>query len=178
MPDGYMTALWQWLATVVGRPVLRPDPGDDGSAQVADVLTGRYQPTDRMVVALEPSREMIGQRLQRTHRVVRRIAEQQPFADATFDASLAVFTVHHWTDREAGLSELRRVSKRQVVLFFEPLVVHQVLGGGLLRGDQGVAVGAERSERAPALLPVREGADGLGLSGLRRWLRCGVLRTA
>lgn len=27
----------------------------------------------------------------------------------------------HWTDREAGLRELRRVSKRQVVLFFEPL---------------------------------------------------------
>lgn len=103
-----------WAAIGVGRSLLNVGAG-----------TGSYEPTDRMVVALEPSQEMIGQRVQRTHRVVRGVAERLPFADAAFDASLAVFTVHHWTDREAGLRELRRVSKRQVVLFFEPLVVHQ-----------------------------------------------------
>lgn len=87
--------------------------------------TGSYEPTDRMVVALEPSEEMIRQRVQRTHRVVRGVAERLPFADGSFDASLAVFTVHHWTDREAGLRELRRVSRRQVILIFEPAQVHQ-----------------------------------------------------
>ena len=103
-----------WAALGVGRSLLNVGAG-----------TGSYEPTDRIVVALEPSQEMISQRAQRTHRVVRGVAEQLPFADAMFDTSLAVLTVHHWTDREAGLNELRRVSKRQVVMFFEPLEVHR-----------------------------------------------------
>ena len=103
-----------WSALGVGRSLLNVGAG-----------TGNYEPADRMVVALEPSQAMINQRRRRSHRVVRGVAEHLPFADGTFDASLAVFTVHHWTDREAGLRELRRVSRRQVVLFFEPSVVQQ-----------------------------------------------------
>lgn len=88
--------------------------------------TGSYEPIDRLVVAVEPSPAMIGQRVHRTRRVVRGIAERLPFADATFDAGLAVLTIHHWTDPAAGLHELRRVSRRQVILFFEPLIVHRL----------------------------------------------------
>jgi SAM-dependent methyltransferase len=136
-----------WAALGVGRSLLNVGAG-----------TGSYEPTDRMVVALEPSLQMIGQRAQRTRRVVQGNAEQLPFADGAFDASLAVFTVHHWTDREAGLGELRRVSKRQVVLFFEPLEVHQFWA--LDYFEEAKALPSEQnapSERLlRALLPVRE----------------------
>jgi SAM-dependent methyltransferase len=103
-----------WAALGAGRSLLNVGAG-----------TGSYEPADRIVVAVEPSQAMIGQRRHRTSRVARGVAEQLPFADRAFDASLAVLTVHHWADREAGLRELRRVSRRQVVLFFEPLEVHQ-----------------------------------------------------
>ncbi|HEX5588429.1 MAG TPA: class I SAM-dependent methyltransferase [Acidimicrobiia bacterium] len=87
--------------------------------------TGSYEPTDRTVVAVEPSTAMIGQRRGRTRRVVRGVAEALPFPDRAFDGALAVFTVHHWQDRVAGVRELRRVAARQVVLFYEPLTVHE-----------------------------------------------------
>lgn len=90
--------------------------------------SGSYEPADRTVVAVEPSDTMIGQRAHRSPCVVRAVAEHLPFPDGAFDAALAVFTVHHWADRRAGLSELRRVSRRQVVLFFEPLEVHRFWG--------------------------------------------------
>lgn len=86
--------------------------------------TGNYEPHDRLVVAVEPSSEMLGQRCGRTRRVVCGVAEALPFPDAAFDAALAVLTIHHWTDPESGLRELRRVARRQVVFFFEPLRSH------------------------------------------------------
>jgi SAM-dependent methyltransferase len=48
--------------------------------------------------------------------VVRAIAEQLPFADHSFDASLAVLTIHHWRDLPRGLAEMRRVARRRVVI--------------------------------------------------------------
>jgi len=86
--------------------------------------TGSYEPADRMVVAVEPSDAMRRQRRGRSHRVVQGVAEALPFPDLAFDAAMAVLTVHHWTDPVAGLREMRRVSRRQVVLFFEPLRTH------------------------------------------------------
>jgi SAM-dependent methyltransferase len=87
--------------------------------------TGNYEPHDRLVVAVEPSLEMLRQRQDRTRRVVRGVAEALPFPDAAFDTAMAVLTIHHWTDTLVGLRELRRVSRRQVVFFFEPLHVHE-----------------------------------------------------
>jgi hypothetical protein len=55
-------------------------------------------------------------------RRVRGVAEHLPFPDGAFDAALAVFTVHHWTDADAGLAELQRVARRQVVLTFDHLM--------------------------------------------------------
>lgn len=69
--------------------------------------TGSYEPSDRLVVAVEPSDTMIRQRRGRTVRVVQGVAERLPFPDRSFDAALAILTVHHWSDREAGLAELR-----------------------------------------------------------------------
>jgi SAM-dependent methyltransferase len=82
--------------------------------------TGNYEPTDRHVVAVEPSGTMIGQRGPRTAPVVRGVAEHLPFPDDTFDAALAVLTVHHWTDQGAGLREMQRVADRQVIFAFDP----------------------------------------------------------
>lgn len=85
---------------------------------------GNYEPVDREVVAVEPSQQMIDQRTDRPAPVVRGVAESLPFADGAFDVSLAVLTVHHWSDPAAGLRELARVARRQVVFFFEPLRSH------------------------------------------------------
>lgn len=41
----------------------------------------------------------------------RAAAEHLPFPDASFDAVLCRFTIHHWHDRRAGLREARRVLK-------------------------------------------------------------------
>jgi SAM-dependent methyltransferase len=81
--------------------------------------TGNYEPGDRTVIAVEPSPTMIAQRGHGTAPVVRAVAEALPFPDGTFDASLAIFTVHHWPDPERGLRELRRVARRQVFVSFD-----------------------------------------------------------
>jgi hypothetical protein len=44
---------------------------------------------------------MIGQRSKPGSVVVQALAEALPFGAGTFDAALAVLTVHHWTDWRA-----------------------------------------------------------------------------
>ena len=83
--------------------------------------TGSYEPADRQVTALEPSLEMIRQRSTSASPVVQGYAEDLPFDDDSFDASMAILTVHHWTDQKKGLKEMRRVTRgRMVVLTFDP----------------------------------------------------------
>lgn len=89
--------------------------------------TGSYEPKDRYVVAVEPSSVMRSQR-QHAERVpaVIATAESLPFDDDSFDASMAMVTVHHWSDLRKGLQELRRVTKDQVlILTFDP----EAIGG-------------------------------------------------
>jgi SAM-dependent methyltransferase len=103
----------------------RPDPriGAAISAALGDARTlvnvgagaGAYEPRDRRVVAVEPSRAMIGHRPTGSAPCIQAVAERLPFRDRTVDASLAVLTIHHWTDQAAGLAELRRVARRRVV---------------------------------------------------------------
>ena len=52
--------------------------------------------------------------------MVRAAAESLPFPDRSFDVALALLTVHHWADLEAGLAELCRVAHRQVIFTFDP----------------------------------------------------------
>jgi SAM-dependent methyltransferase len=83
--------------------------------------TGSYEPHDRSVTALEPSIEMIRQRGASAAPVVQAYAENLPFDDKSFDAAMAVLTVHHWTDKARGLAEMRRVARGPVVvLTFDP----------------------------------------------------------
>jgi SAM-dependent methyltransferase len=85
--------------------------------------TGNYEPLDRELTAVEPSETMIAQRPRGAARVVRAHAEALPFADASFDAAMSVLSDHHWSDRRAGLRELRRVGRRAVVFTWDPASV-------------------------------------------------------
>jgi SAM-dependent methyltransferase len=49
--------------------------------------------------------------------VIQAVGEHLPFADDEFDTSMASLTIHHWPDWAAGVSEMRRVARRRVVLF-------------------------------------------------------------
>lgn len=77
---------------------------------------GSYEPRDREVTALEPSVEMIRQRSVPAACVVQGRAESLPFADSSFDASMAILTIHHWSDQRKGLAEMRRVTRGPVLL--------------------------------------------------------------
>lgn len=78
--------------------------------------TGSYEPASRFVVAVEPSRIMTAQRPVGAAPVVQGCAEALPFRDCSFDAVLAILTVHHWKDQGTGLSECVRVARTKVVL--------------------------------------------------------------
>ena len=104
----------------------RPDPrieamigralGDAETVLNVGAGAGSYEPADRRVTALEPSVEMIQQRGDAAAPVVRGAAEALPFGDDAFDAAMGILTVHHWTDKERGLREMRRVTRGPVVL--------------------------------------------------------------
>ena len=104
----------------------RPDPriaasltaalGDARSVLNVGAGSGSYEPTDRRVVAVEPSAVMIAQRPPGSAPAVQARAESLPFADRTFDAAMAVLTLHHWADRARGLAECARVARERVVL--------------------------------------------------------------
>lgn len=78
---------------------------------------GSYEPTDRHVIAIEPSDVMAEQRPKHLAPALRGTAGSLPLRDASVDASMAILSVHHW-DREqrAGIRELRRVSRGPVVI--------------------------------------------------------------
>ena len=64
---------------------------------------------------------MLRQRPVSAATVIQGCAEDLPFADNSFAASMAVLTVHHWSDKEKGLQELRRVTRGPVVILtFDP----------------------------------------------------------
>jgi len=82
---------------------------------------GSYEPADRQVSAIEPSAEMIQQRSTSNATVIQGSAEDLPFDDNSFDASMAILTIHHWSDQERGVMEMRRVTRDKVVfLTYDP----------------------------------------------------------
>lgn len=95
--------------------------GDARSVVNVGAGTGSYEPSDREVTAVEPSKVMIAQRPDGSARVVQASAEDLPFEHNSFDAAMAVLTIHHWSDQARGLAEMRRVSRGPVVLLtFDP----------------------------------------------------------
>ena len=85
---------------------------------------GSYEPGDRQVVAVEPSHEMIRQRSAGCPPAIRAVASHLPFEDGTFGAAMALLTVHHWPDPQAGLRELRRVTDGPIIVFTFDVEVH------------------------------------------------------
>jgi SAM-dependent methyltransferase len=77
---------------------------------------GSYEPLDREVTAIEPSASMRAQRPAHLVDAIDATAEDLPFADRSFDAAMAMITVHQWADLEAGLREIRRVTRGPVVV--------------------------------------------------------------
>src|SRR5882757_6514518 len=95
-----------------------------GSAQTVlnvGAGTGSYEPTDRSLIAVEPSRQMIRKRSPAAAKAIQASAGELPFDDKSFDASMAILTIHHWPDKEAGLREMRRVTRGRIILLtFDP----------------------------------------------------------
>lgn len=121
--------------------------------------TGSYEPTDRQVVAIDPSATMVAQRVD-AHPAVLGEAEHLPFGARSFDAAMAVLTVHHWHDRAAGYRELNRVAARRVVLTYEP-AVHNTMW----IVDSYVPEIAALDDRRPGFC-VEEVADGIGAESI------------
>ncbi|HKU42789.1 MAG TPA: class I SAM-dependent methyltransferase [Polyangiales bacterium] len=96
--------IWQALGTA--RSVVNVGAG-----------AGSYEPRDRYVLAVEPSRVMAAQRPPELAPAIRATAEALPLRDASVDAAMSVLSLHHWDDaREAGVRELRRVARERVVI--------------------------------------------------------------
>jgi SAM-dependent methyltransferase len=101
--------------------IIESELGSTRSVLNVGAGTGSYEPSGRSVVAVEPSREMIRKRGPAAAKAIQASAENLPFADQSFDASMAVLTIHHWPDKEAGLREMRRVTRGRIVLLtFDP----------------------------------------------------------
>ncbi len=82
---------------------------------------GAYEPTDRHVIAIEPSAVMRAQRAPDLPPAINGVAEQLPLDDQSVDAAMATFTIHHWADLDRGLSELKRVTRGAIaILTFDP----------------------------------------------------------
>jgi len=77
--------------------------------------TGSYEPSNT-VVAVEPSHVMITQRRAEAAPAVRAVAEHLPIGTDAVDAAIALLTVHHWSDLDAGVAEMIRVARRRVVI--------------------------------------------------------------
>ena len=111
----------------------RPDPriarmidaalGDAETVLNVGGGAGNYEPTGRRITAVEPSAEMIAQRPPSDAAIVQASAENLPFADKSFDAAMAVLTIHHWSDQQRGVAEMRRVTRGKIVfLTYDPAV--------------------------------------------------------
>ena len=109
----------------------RPDPRiaqqiEDALDDAQTVLNvgagaGSYEPAGRKITAVEPSAKMIAQRPESDAVVMRGGAENLPFEDNSFDAAMAVLTIHHWSDKAKGVAEMRRVTRDKIVfLTYDP----------------------------------------------------------
>lgn len=117
---------------------------------------GSYEPTDRHVIAIEPSKAMRAQRPAHLSPAIDAIAENLPLDDDSVDAAMAMITIHQWTDLRRGLGELRRVARG-------PVVVLTFDGDALDRfwlADYAPELIAAERQRYPAIDSIREALGG------------------
>ncbi len=94
--------------------------GDAQSIVNVGAGAGSYEPSDRYVIALEPSASMRAQRPVGKP-AIRGLAESIPLDDDAVDAAMAMVTIHHWTNMPQGFSEMKRVSRKRVIIMtFDP----------------------------------------------------------
>ncbi len=105
--------------------VRRPDPRIEAAihAALGDARTvlnvgagaGSYEPSDREVIAIEPSPVMIAQRPAGAAPAIEAVVEDLPLADDSVDVVMGVFTMQHWSDVDRGLAEVARVGRDRAV---------------------------------------------------------------
>lgn len=101
--------------------------GDARSVVNVGAGAGSYEPTDREVIAVEPSPVMIAQRPGDIAPALEGVAESLPLEDKSVDAAMGVLTIHHWQDLDAGLAEMQRVARRRIVLLtLDPDAIEEV----------------------------------------------------
>ena len=90
----------------------------DGAHTVVNVGAGAgsYESVPLKVTAVEPSASMRRQRPAHLSPAIEGVAEHLPFPDNHFDAAMTTFSVHQWSDLEAGLREMRRAARGPVVI--------------------------------------------------------------
>jgi SAM-dependent methyltransferase len=120
--------------------------------------TGSYEPTDRHVVAVEPSAEMRARRDPVLPPAIDATADALPFDRDSFDAALAVFTIHHWPDLDRGLAEVRRVARGPLVI----MTADPEALGDLWLADYAPEFHATERQRYPSLDRI---AAALGVGG-------------
>jgi SAM-dependent methyltransferase len=104
----------------------RPDPrigklidealGDAASVVNVGAGAGSYEPAGREVLGVEPSSLMREQRSLSAAPCIAGRAEALPLPSNSYDAAMAILTIHHWSDLAAGLREMTRVARRRIVL--------------------------------------------------------------
>jgi SAM-dependent methyltransferase len=96
---------------------IRTALGDAASVVNIGAGSGSYEPTDLVVVPVEPSETMIRQRPSSLPPALRGTAEKLPLPAQSVDAALSVLAAHHWRDRPAAFAEIRRVARARAVFF-------------------------------------------------------------
>lgn len=90
--------------------------GDAASVVNVGAGSGSYEPKGRLVLGIEPSSVMRQQRPSDAAPCIPGMAESLPLETGSYDAALAILTIHHWSDAAVGLREMRRVARKRVVL--------------------------------------------------------------
>lgn len=140
-----------WIAGFIERAL-----GEAQTVLNVGAGAGSYEPINRRVTAVEPSASMRAQRPAHFPQAVDAVAEDLPFADRSFDASMASFSVHQWSDLEAGLAQMRRVTRGPVlILTCDPDALHR----SWLQEYAPEMIAAE-ARRYPSLQSIQNGLGG------------------
>ncbi|WP_394437172.1 class I SAM-dependent methyltransferase [Streptomyces sp. SGAir0957] len=100
--------------------------GDADTVLNVGAGTGSYENPAHAITAVEPSLAMRARRPARLATAIDAVAEDLPFEDGRFDASMALFSVDQWSDPAAGLREMRRVTRGPVVILTcDPALVRE-----------------------------------------------------